>query len=75
MISGQLAASCAPLCELGRGVPWGYCQAHHISERPGVVISNLPDQSCDLGRKHRLTGDDLGKRCQSSFMISGGNSI
>jgi hypothetical protein len=50
-------------------------QAHHIGERSGVVISNVPDQLRDLRRKDRLAGDDLGQWSQGSFMITGGNSI
>jgi hypothetical protein len=56
-------------------VPRGDCQTHHIGERPGIVISNFPDQPCDLWREDRLTGDDLGERRQRSFMIAYGNSI
>jgi hypothetical protein len=64
-----------PFSELGRGMARGYCQAHHIGEGPCVVISDPPDQPSDLGREHRLTGDDLGKWRQGTFMISRGNSI
>jgi hypothetical protein len=75
MISGQFVVFSDPLSELGCRVPRGYCQTYHIGERPGIVISNLPDQHCDLWREHRLAGDDLGKWRQRSFMISSGNSI
>jgi hypothetical protein len=65
----------ASLGQFGRSVSWRHCQTHHVGECSGVVISDLPDQLCDLRRQDRLAGDDLGQRRQSSFMITSGNPI
>src|SRR4029453_17038241 len=63
------------LSQLGRGMAGWDCQAHHIGERPGIVIGNFPDQLRDLGSEHRLAGDDLRQWGQDSLMITSSNSF